>query len=209
MCRRRRSTGCAGRGAGVVGRRRRGTIPTTSGSAIFDVDGGSGGGGDITLEANGPITLAGDMTADGNDGAGGISITAGIRTGDTLTVQSTSRIEAVVPGTAEADDGTVDFTACNVSLAGVVTTRNINSDGFGTNGVSYRGTFSTAGSSSLLADNAVDAGENLVNCRCIDTSPADGVCDSPATCASSPSFSGTVTPTATIVPVAMAACTTP
>jgi hypothetical protein len=188
-----------------------GTITTTNGAASFDTVGGSGGGsgGDIDIEASGSITLAGDMDSGGQGefaSAGRITIYAGLGSAHTLSIQNTSRIEADSTGT-DASDGYVDIWACNISIAGVVDTRNTNlTGGGGWTDLTYPGTFTAASSSSLLADDAVDGGANAVYCRCIDTTPADGVCDTPATCVSSPTFNGTVTPAADIIPIAMTPC---
>jgi hypothetical protein len=188
-----------------------GTITTTNGAASFDTVGGSGGGsgGDIDIEASGSITLAGDMDAGGQGefaSAGRITLYAGSGSGHTLTIQNTSRIEADSAGT-DASDGYIDAWACNISIAGVLDTRNTNLSGAGGfNDLTYAGTLTTASGSSVLADDVVDLGSNTIYCRCVDTSPADGICDTPATCASPPTIGGTMTPAADIVPMVMSAC---
>lgn len=182
-----------------------GTVTTTAGSASWNVQGSGapddgGWGGAISVSAVEDITLNGDMDAAGSgDSAsgGGISI---VTDGD-ITVQSVSRIEADSTGT-DASDGYIDFSGCNITVAGDIDTRNTSLDS-GTNTFDYGGTFVQNSGSTILAD---DDGGNDFNCRCVDTSPADGICDSPATCANAPTLNGTVTPAANINKVARAAC---
>lgn len=187
-----------------------GTVTTTNGSASFNTLGGAGGGdgGDIDLTATGSITLAGDMDSGGVgefSTPGWITIEGGTGSSNTVTVQSTSRIEADGSGT-DASDGSISISGCNISISGDLDTRNTTlSGGGGFNTLTYAGTLTTTSTASVLADNLADGGENDVVCRCPDTSPADGVCDS-ATCVSSPTLGGTITPSATIIPTAMAAC---
>ncbi|MFI5364452.1 MAG: hypothetical protein ACHQ4J_02400 [Candidatus Binatia bacterium] len=185
-----------------------GTITTTSASS-FSVEGGTGGlGGSIDVEASGSITLAGDMNAQaaGLADGGDIKIAAGVTSSSTLTIQSTATFHADVTGTTGFEDGTIELSGCNVTIAGDADTRNTSTSNPGQNTVTYQGAFTTNSGSSLLADNVSGGkGGNLVHCRCVDNNH-DGVCDTPVSCVSSPSFSGTVTPSATISPTAQAAC---
>lgn len=89
-----------------------------------------------------------------------------------------------------------------MTVNGDIDTRNTSLDS-GTNTFDYGGTFVQSASSDILAD---DDGGNLFYCRCVDTAPADGVCDTPETCVNPPTLNGTVTPAATIIKVARAAC---
>jgi hypothetical protein len=182
---------------------------TTASSASFYATGGSGGGsgGAIELTATGSITLAGDMDVAGNgedSSAGSITIIGAEGCSDTITVASTSHLEADGSGT-NATDGTIEVEGWNISVSGVLDSRNSGLvDGSGINALTYGGTLTTAGGSSLLADDTADGGANEIYCRCVDTSPADGTCDSPAACVSNPSLSGTVTPAQTLIPFPIA-----
>ncbi len=183
-----------------------GTITTASTNSI-DVPGASGGGwgGSIDLTGIGAVTLSGDMDAGGNgESAFGGSITIEAGSNHTLTVNSTSRIEADSTGT-DASDGSITMTACNISQSGALDTRNGNLDS-GTNTFTYQGTMTCSAGSSTLADDPANSGENRAYCRCVDTSPADGTCDTPLTCVSNPTCSGTVTPSLSVSPVALPAC---
>ncbi|MGH7788136.1 MAG: hypothetical protein ACRERC_14785 [Candidatus Binatia bacterium] len=183
-----------------------GTVTTTSGSASWNVAGASatgdgGWGGGITVAALGDISLSGDMDAAGNgESASGGTIDISTTNGD-LVVETVSRLEADSAGT-DATDGLVYLTGCDMTIKGDVDTRNTSLDS-GSNAFDYAGTFTQNTGSTMLADND---GANDVLCRCIDTSPADGVCDTPATCVSAPTFNGTVTPAASIIPVPRASC---
>ena len=175
-----------------------GTVTTTNGTASWNVSAGSDTfGASIYVAATGDVTLAGDMDA-GANGADGWGGDIAIETDGDITVQSTSRLESDSTGT-DATDGTISLSACNITVAGDVDTRNLDS---GSNYFGYAGTFTQNGGSSLLADTA----GNIFACRCVDTSPADGTCDTPAACVSAPSLSGTVTPAATLSPLSRAAC---
>jgi hypothetical protein len=176
-----------------------GTITTTAGAESFNTIGGSGGGsgGNIDLTATGSIALAGDMDTAGQgelSSPGWITIAGGTASTHTVTVQSTSRIEADGSG-ADASNGAIDISGCNIVVEGAIDTRNTSLDGGGgTNSFVYDGNMSSTVGSSILADDVADFGANSVTCRCVDTSPADGTCDTPLTCASPPSLLGTVTP---------------
>lgn len=180
---------------------------TTGNSSVMKALSGSGGyGGTIDVSAAGSIDSSGDMDAGGTGAGasgGSVSITAGNGSSDTLTLRSTSYIQADSGGTdPSTSDGTVDLSGCNIDVSGVVDTRNIYLSG-GANSFSYAGTFVTNAGSSLLAN---DDGGNNVSCRCVDAN-ADSICDLPLTCANAlPTFNGTVTPDATITPVMMPAC---
>lgn len=182
-----------------------GTVTTTSGTAAWNVQGASavddgGSGGAITVDALDDITLNGDMDAGGSgDSASGGAIA--ISTEGDITVTSTSRIEADSTGT-DATDGSVDFSGCTVTIDGDVDTRNTSLDS-GANSIDYGGALTQGASSDLLAD---DDGGNACFCRCVDTTPADGVCDTPATCVNPPTLNGTVTPAMTCIPVVRPAC---
>lgn len=183
-----------------------GTVTTTAGAASWNVQGASfpddgGWGGFIFVSALGDVSLVGDMDAAGSgDDAFGGDIDIG--TDADITMASTSRIEADSTGT-DADDGTIELTGCNMTIDGDVDTRNTNLNGpTGTNTVDYAGTFTQNSASDILAD---DGGGNDFSCACPDTSPQNGICDS-ATCVNSPTFGGTVTPSATVTAVFKAAC---
>jgi hypothetical protein len=181
-----------------------GLVQTTSGTASFNVIGGSGGGdgGSIDIATDGNVDLKGDMDAGGiGEFAFGGSIFIAGGNNHTVNIQSTSRIEADASGT-DASDGFIDVSGCNIDISGVFDTRNTQLDS-GENDFTYNGTFISRSGSSLLADD--DAG-NYVYCRCVDVADPIGTCDSPATCASAPTFQGTVTPTAVVIPIPMAAC---
>jgi len=165
--------------------------------------GGGGDAGEIDIEGDRNVDLGGAITADTNgDLSSGGTITAAAGNNHTLTVRKT--LEAKSTTDNALFDGTTDLSACNVVLIGAVKTRNTAVDtGFGENDVTYKGTFN-ATNATMLAD---DSGGNLIFCRCVDTSPADGTCDSPATCVSPPTLTGaTITPTQVITPIIMAAC---
>jgi hypothetical protein len=178
-----------------------GTVTTTSASHSWNTIGGAGGGfgGDVDVFTIGDISLTGDMDAGGNgEFASGGFIT--IDTDGDITVNSGSRIEADASGT-DASDGTISLTACNMTVSGDIDTRNLDS---GENDFDYAGMFTQNSGSVLLAD---DDGGNNFFCRCVDTSPADGVCDTPASCVNPPTLNGTVTPSATFFPLIRASCT--
>jgi hypothetical protein len=181
-----------------------GLVETTSGTGSFNVVGGSGGGdgGIIDISTDGNIDLKGDMDAGGiGEFAFGGTITIAGGNNHLVNIESTSRIEADASGT-DAVDGFIDVSACNIDISGNLDTRNTQLDS-GENDFTYNGTFISRAGSSLLADD--DAG-NFVFCRCVDVVAPLGTCDTPAACASAPSFLGTVTPTAVVIPVPMAAC---
>jgi hypothetical protein len=182
-----------------------GLVETTSGTGSFNVLGGSGGGdgGYIDLFTDGDVDLAGDMDAAGigEFAFGGIITVAG-GNNHTVTVASTSRIEADSSGT-DASNGEIDFSACNIDISGALDTRNTQLDDFGANTFTYNGDFDSRSGSQLLAD---DGGGNNVYCKCVDDVSPFGTCDSPATCESPPAFAGTVNPTATIIPIPLPAC---
>lgn len=174
-----------------------GTVTTTSGSASWNVQGASGNGGSIAIEALGDVSLSGDMDAGGvgtDAAAGVISIT----TDADIIDEATSRIEADSTGT-DASDGTIDFTACNMIVSGDLDTRNTSLGG-GTNRFTYAGTFLQNASSEILADESND-----FFCRCPDSAPADGVCDS-GFCINPPLLNGTVTPPPTLNPTPLPSC---
>jgi len=133
----------------------------------------------------------------GLDGWGGDIL---IGTEGDITVASTSRIEADSTGT-NASDGTITLSACDITIAGDIDTRS--GDVFGYSDFIYAGTFTQNNGSALWADDALG---NDVFCRCIDTSPANGVCDAPAACVSNPTLNGSATPSVTLVPMSMASC---
>jgi hypothetical protein len=178
-----------------------GTVTTTSGSNQWNVSGASfpddgGWGGTISVFALSTITLNGDMDAGGHgDSASGGDID--IETDGNITQESTSNISADSTGT-DASDGTTTLVGCSMTVKGVVDTRNLTD---GTNAFDYAGTFTQNSGSNILA-----SASNDFFCRCVDTSPADGVCDTPATCASPPTLNGTVNPAATLIPVIRATC---
>lgn len=181
-----------------------GTVTTTAGGASWNVTGSSfpddgGWGGAITITALNAVSLSSDMDAGGNgDSASGGTID--ISTDGDIVVEAVSRLEADAAGT-DASDGSINLTGCSITIKGDLDTRNTNLTG-GTNTFDYGGTFAQNAGSSMLAD---DDGANDVYCRCPDTAPADGVCDS-ATCVSPPTFNGTVTPAANVIPYARASC---
>ncbi|MBI4516042.1 MAG: hypothetical protein HY699_09540 [Deltaproteobacteria bacterium] len=174
-------------------------------SAITATGGSGGGDGgyiDITATCGASVDCDMDVGGQGEMAWGGdITIDAGAGSGCTALVTANSRLEADSSGT-DASDGTVEVSGCSVTHSGVFDTRNTNLDS-GTNIVRYRNNFTANAGSSMLAD---DDGGNLIYCRCVDTTPADGVCDTPAACVNSPTLNGTVNPAATIIPTAMAAC---
>ena len=76
-------------------------------------------------------------------------------------------------------------------------------DVFGNNTFASAGRFTQNSGSTISAD---DAFGNTVACRCVDVSPANGVCDS-ATCATNPVLNGSAIPAAVhVIPVSMPAC---
>jgi hypothetical protein len=177
-------------------------------NAAIGVDGTNGGsGGEVFVAGDAAVTIDGSITADATgtgSAAGSISIAAG--TNHTLSVKKL--LEATAANAGAADGTILIGPACNVSLTDTVRTRNT-SVGFGLNDISYRGTMTLTSGDSLLADNPAathcdDAVGNIIRCRCPDAN-ANGVCDS-MTCVSSPTLSGTVTPTALVCPTVMPAC---
>jgi hypothetical protein len=174
----------------ALGENGSGTIATTSGTESFNAVSGDGGGlgGEISLDATGSITLAGDMDTAGQGDfsiAGGIEILGGRGAGDTVTVATSSRLNAKATGT-ESLNGVVDISACNIVIAGVIDTRApALAVGGGTNLLTYFGTLSSS-SGSVMADDSIDAGLNSITCPCVDSNPSDGACDLPNTCQSSP-----------------------
>jgi hypothetical protein len=188
-----------------------GTIVTTSGTNSFNTIGGDGGGlgGEITLDAAGSITLAGDMDTTGQgdfSSPGGITILGGFGPGNTITIQGSSRLKAIGVG-PDAINGVIDISACNIVLEGVLDTRVPGLvEGGGTNFLTYYGQLMSSVGSALFADDPIDLGRNSITCRCVDTSPADGTCDTPASCVSPPILNGTVTPMQTITYRATSGC---
>jgi hypothetical protein len=180
-----------------------GDITTTSASSMTLNTGGGGSAGDVDIEGDHNVDLGGNITANSNgDGcfAGTVTVVAG--NNHTLYVRKT--IEAKGTTANCFFDGTVDLSACNITLVTALKTRNSNVDtGLGTNFVTYNGSY-TATNATMLAD---DSGGNEIYCRCVDTSPADGTCDGTPTCVTAPSLSGaTITPTQDLIPIPMAAC---
>jgi len=176
-----------------------GTLTTTTGNASWDVTAnGEGFGGLISIHSIGDITLAGDMDAGGtglNSFSGDIDL---VTTGD-ISVASTSRLEADAAG-IDSSNGGIFLSACNITVSGVIDTRD--SDVFGNNTFVYAGTFTQNSSSSMSADDFLG---NTIFCRCVDTSPANNVCDS-STCVSAPTLSGSATPTVLTIPASLPAC---
>lgn len=177
-----------------------GTVTTTVGNALWDVTAdGDGFGGSIEIQAIGDLTFAGDMDAGGN-GLNSFSGEIDIRTTGDISVASTSRIEADATGVGSSD-GSIYLEGCDITLAGVVDTRD--ADVSGKNTFVYGGFFTQSSSANMMAD---DQFGNTVACRCVDTLPADGVCDS-ATCIHNPVLNGSATPTSThVLPVSIPAC---
>jgi hypothetical protein len=172
---------------------------------------GGGDGGWITIDADGAVTLGAAIAATGSgaDSSGGtIDVTAG--TNHTLT--ATRGLDARSTSNTGWVDGDVRLEACNVSVTGTGDLRTRNTDvGFGRNFVKYYGTFTISGT--MRADDpaatscTTPTSGNIVTCRCTDTSPADGTCDTPLACASSPTTTGaTINPTALVCPAMTPAC---
>lgn len=195
--------------------------------------GTGGGGGDIDILSFGDTVLtttsslssAGSAAGDGGDIRiqGGDIAAAGIITTNTAGLDSSSGSitlaadhDLTISGSIEGKssngglfDSEVELSACNLSITstGSVKTRNTMVGG-GLSTILYAGSFSTAPGSSVMTDDLGDDGGNFVSCRCVDSSPADGVCDTnPATCASAPMTSGmSITPAITVIPIALPAC---
>lgn len=183
-----------------------GTVTTTAGSASWNATGSGfsddgGWGGEIEVSATGNVTLNGDMDAAGNGESafGGVIV---ISTDGNITQEATSRIEADSTGT-DASNGFIEMSACNMTMKGDVDTRNMSLDDVGQNDFDYGGTFTQNNGSVIQAD---DSPGNNFYCRCVDTSPADGTCDTPNACVSPPTLNGTVNPAASIFYIARAAC---
>jgi hypothetical protein len=180
-----------------------GNITTANTSSMTANSGGGGDAGEIDIEGDRNVDLGGAITADTNgDLSSGGSIIAVAGNNHTLTVRKT--LDAKSTTSNALFDGTTDLSACNVVLIGALKTRDTSVDtGMGENDVTYNGTFN-ATNATMLAD---DSGGNFIFCRCVDTSPADGTCDSPPTCVSPPTLTGaTLTPTQVITPIMMGAC---
>lgn len=178
---------------------------------LFASASGGGTGGDVTVSADGNVTVAADIVVDaaGTDSSGGtITITGG--TNHTVTISQL--LAARSTSSTGWFDGGIAVSACNVTVTntGILRTRNT-SVGSGTNVIDYQGTLTVAGSA--LADDpaagscASPLSGNVFACRCVDTTPADGTCDTPLACVSNATTTGaTITPTALVCPVMMAAC---
>jgi fibronectin-binding autotransporter adhesin len=187
-----------------------GTI--TQSGPISSTGAGGGDGATVTITGSANVTLAAniDVTGAGTDSSGG---TIDVTGGDNHTVTISKTLDARSTSNAGFFDGDIFVAGCNVSVpatAGVLKTRNTNV-GAGRNFVTYKGSFTIAGSS--LADDpaatscTTPSSGNIFRCRCVDTSPADGVCDSPARCVSNPTTTGaTINPTALICPIPLPAC---
>jgi hypothetical protein len=192
------ATGYTGGDGGQIEASADGDVPagniTTTASSIMRAWGGAGGqGGTVELEAIvGAADLSGDIDVRGttNPAGGFVSITAGT----TLDIRSASRIEADSSGTG-ATDGEIQLSACTINIAGDVDAQNSALAPSGAITIKYQGALTVQSGSSMLAD----MGEGIfIGCRCVDSNPADGTCDTPASCVSSPSFVGTVAPAPTI-----------
>ena len=185
---------------------------TANGGAIsigdaISVDGLSlGDGGIVSITGNRGVTINGAISANGvgADSVGGV-IAIGAGTNHTLAIFKA--LEAKVPNSGLAD-GSISLEACFVTLDSAVRTRNT-AVADGLNVISYRGGFAMAAGADLLADDPAatscsQMNGNIVRCRCPDANN-DTICDS-ATCVSSPTFAGTVTPTAKVCPTVMPPC---
>ncbi len=187
-----------------------GTI--TQNGPISSTGSGGGDGAGITIDGSADVNLAANIaaTGSGTDSSGGtIDVTGG--TNHTVTI--TKILDARSTSSAGFFDGDLSVEACNVTLSspGVLKTRNTNV-GSGRNFVTYRNSYTLGSSTSMLADDPAavscspaSSSGNFIYCRCPDTSPADGACDS-STCVTSPTLTGTVTPTALICPIPLPAC---
>lgn len=179
---------------------------------LFSTATGGGTGGDITVTAEGNVVVAADVIANasGADSSGGnVVLTGG--TNHTVTVSQT--VDARTTSSTGWADGSISIDACNVTITntGMVRTRNTSVDFWGTNTIEYMGSFTISGSA--LADDPAPTvcgnppNGNVFLCRCVDTTPADGVCDTPETCVSNPTTAGaTITPAALVCPVMKPAC---
>jgi hypothetical protein len=178
----------------------------------ISADGSSGGyGGLVQIFGDRHVTVDAQVTANGGGSAtigGTVRVTAG--TNHTLSVEST--VEAKATNGGSSDGSIILGPACDISVSGAVRTRNT-AVGGGENRLIYLGTATVTSAGSLLADDpaatncAAAAGStngNIIECRCPDSN-SDGMCDS-STCVSSPTLSGTVTPTALICPKVLPAC---
>ena len=160
--------------------------------ATLDAHGArSGIGGAVRLFAGGNADITGDLIATAaagqyGDSGGYIQVAAGPN--GTITISGTldARAQPVTGGGAV--DGTIVVgPACDVLLSGSLRTDGASG---GSNIVKYRNSFDVRGGT-MRADSdrspapALQAG-NLIECGCPDTSPADGVCDGPPSCATSP-----------------------
>jgi hypothetical protein len=183
-------------------------------NAGISLDGSSGGdGGRLFIVGDQDVTIDGQSTANGGgsgSGGGTISISAGTGTGHLLWVKKVLEAKATNNGRANAD-GTVALDACDITVDNTVRTRQP-AVGDGENRLTYRGTATVSAAGSLLADDPAPAvancatatNGNIIECRCPDTD-SNGVCDS-ATCVSAPTLSGTITPTQTVCPTVLPAC---
>jgi len=176
----------------------------TSTSSLSSAGSAAGDGGHIEIIGV-DITVAGSITA---NTAGQFSSSGSI----TLTADDDLTLSGSIEGKSSNGglfDSEVELSACDLSITqtGSVKTRNTMVGG-GLSSIFYAGSFSAAPGSSVMADDSSVGGGNFLSCRCVDTSPADGVCDtSPATCASAAMTSGAaITPAITVTPIALPAC---
>lgn len=176
----------------------------TSASSLSSAGSAAGDGGDIQI-LGADISAAGIITA---NTSGEASASGRI----TLTAKHNLTVSGSIEGKSSNGglyDSQVDLSACNLAITstGSVKTRNTMVGG-GVSSIVYAGSFSAVPGSIVMADDPVDDGGNFVFCRCVDTSPADGVCDTtPATCATAPATSGApITPSITVTPIALPAC---
>ena len=174
-----------------------GSLTMTSTSSI-DVSSGSFGGGDagiVELRGDADVSVGGDITANsGGDGSHGGDITVAGGSANAITISKT--LQAIATTNNGDRDGAIYVGgACTITIAGSLKTRN--QPGGGHNTIEYLGSLNANGATLL----AGDSGGNTIACPCVDISPADGVCDSPPTCAQNPSLSGaTVNPSPLLDP---------
>jgi filamentous hemagglutinin len=208
-----------------------GGVTFTSTGAVSATAGGgaqnpAGAGGSFDVDAEGNVSISGNvnLTGGGPDSTGGdATIEAGQNA--TITVASTSTIDTRSTASSGRWDGTITVgPACGVTLPGFLRTRNTaltakcsNNSSItcvtdadcglgkclaGKNFVRYRGTLN-ATNGRMDADNA--PGGNFLQCRCANMK--NSICGLPLACQSAPTLTGaTITPAATIQPLAMGAC---
>ena len=161
---------------------------TINGQGKLDVSsGGQGGGqaGEVRITAAGALDLGGDIIANaGGDGAyGGL-----VELDTTTTLTITGTIYARTTTNNGINDGVIHVVrACDVIMNGVLNSRNQVSPApdSGLNILTYGRSFT--GTGSMLGN---DAGGNEIRCACLDTAPADGICDPPTACAQAPAVAG-------------------